>query len=765
MKSLYLPVKFSCMKYVIVVFLVFWVKFAAVGQRYVFEKRKNDRNEISFALLNYANPISITQNKKLELGIQLPNELQKKIDNYVRKSRSGDKVNPYLEWELRVYAVFKHEQSGEEITIDGFYTQEYTTWSADKIPLANNTMYLSNEIYATLGGYHQQTTDYPFRIRFSPTKQGKWSCTINAKASKFSFVSATEIFEVAPSNYTFISIDKNNRFFEKNNKSFMPIGCNVVWPTTTEQTDPELFAYMNQEINGVNYIADEGYRTTFPIPRVYEKYREHLNLLCDNGVNNLRLIMSPVSTDIEWEELGNYTNRLQMAQEMDQIFELAENRGVLLHLCLQAQMIYQNHGPANYYANYAWNGEMHGVHFCYYNLLNGKNAQYFLEHEESKKYYKQRLRYILSRWGYSHSLSVLDLVGEINQIGNNETTDASGENTYTANPKIYEAWQQEMAAYLKTLYYGKNHYISTTYAGRKAINDNTFASPDMEIMGSNLYDFGATNFFTHIASFSKAILNDDSETSYTSLDGKKNVLRKPFMLMEFDAIDVRCDQDKVDGMRAQWQVLFSGVNGSFSWMLWAMPSTFHHYGKMNTWMNTHFLAGKDWHPGASERKADGSWVYNKAYFMSMDGWFLPPRALQKRNKKADVSYLRSGDKKTAFGVISNKTYNIYAVSDCIDSLYNFKDKNGNAYKENNGQGNWYVPPSLRVAENINTLNEKLRLEGMEKGEYDIYYYTIDNQTVPFATSNDSSSNGVDLNVVLKANAKEYLILFKAVKRE
>ncbi len=751
-------------KFYFILLILLCISDYAKGQTYNYPRFQSN-NAVYVSILGYSDPSYVVQNEKLELGLMIPESIQQRVFNFVNKIGGKEKINPYLEWELKVTAFFKHESSDEVIAIDGFYTQEYSIWEADGIPVKNKSDFITNEEYKNLGGYNLESNPFPFRIRFSPPKAGKWTCSIKIITPKFQTESEVVDFEVISGGRGPIIIDKNGRFFERKNEPFYPIGCNVTWPMTTTSTDPELFAYFDYNINGVNYIMDEGYRPNYAAPRVYKKYQERLNLLANNGVNYMRLIMAPTSCEIEWEELGNYTQRLHMAQEMDKLFTWAESRDVILHLSTQLQMTFQNFGPQSYYTKWVWDDQINEQHFCYYDLLNGLPAQNFLINEDAKKYYKQRLRYIMARWGYSSNLGVYEFIAEANQIGNNESTDASGAHTYSVDAKPFEKWHHEMGAFMNSHYNGKSHIITTTYAGAKAINDYTFASPDLTLMCSNLYDYASPSFFNHHANISRKVLNDELlNESYTSTDQKTNAFHKPFLLAEFDALDSQCDKDKIEVIRAQWQSIFSGVSGSLSWIMWRMPETFHHFEKMNSWTATQLKQNTNWHPGSSERMEDGSWGYRKNYYKSMDGWFTPKNSLLPRYRKADVSYLRSGDKKSAFGVISNKTYNILSASDCCDSLYKFTNEQGKLIKESENGGHYYLPPSLRVAQKINTSVEKLKLEGMEPGKYDVYYYHLNDQKNHFHQTKANARNGVELDVVLNPTKEEYLILFYAVKR-
>ncbi len=61
------------------------------------------------------------------MGVQLPNAIQVRVDNFLqeRDVRQAEKINPFLEWELDVEAVFTHKATGTVKQVDGFFYREY----------------------------------------------------------------------------------------------------------------------------------------------------------------------------------------------------------------------------------------------------------------------------------------------------------------------------------------------------------------------------------------------------------------------------------------------------------------------------------------------------------------------------------------------------------------------------------------------------------------------------------------------------------------
>ena len=84
---------------------------------------------------------SVKQFEKLEIGVQLPASLQREIEKFFISTAAGERegINPFLEWEIRVFATFKHEQNpSKTIEVDGFFTREFTSYMLDPLPKPSN---------------------------------------------------------------------------------------------------------------------------------------------------------------------------------------------------------------------------------------------------------------------------------------------------------------------------------------------------------------------------------------------------------------------------------------------------------------------------------------------------------------------------------------------------------------------------------------------------------------------------------------------------
>jgi hypothetical protein len=161
-----------------------------------------------------------------------------------------------------------------------------------------------------------------------------------------------------------------------------------------------------------------------------------------NGGTLIRVWMASWSFAIEWNDtgLGNYDRRQYRAWQLDQLFQMARERGIYIELVLL------NHGAFSETTNPEWN----------YNPYNARlggpldSPADFASDEAARDYFKRRLRYIAARWGYSTQLFAWEWWNEVN---------------WTPIPtEALAAWVVEMTAYLKP-FDPYDHLVSISYAG------------------------------------------------------------------------------------------------------------------------------------------------------------------------------------------------------------------------------------------------------------------------------------------------------------
>lgn len=698
--------------------------------------------------------IGFSRNEKVELGIMLPLHIQEKVDNFVSAIGSpNEKINPYLEWELRVYAEFTRKDQTEKIIVDGFYYKEFESWNAEKLPRMSSYMYTGEDI-KKLGGYKPKKTEFPFRIRFSSDEAGIYEAKVFLQIDGELFLSYDAVsFEVEDLQGTpFIGVHENKRFFSKGDEVYYPQGFNLSWPETDKGIDPELAKGMcgYSDYDKKIMCGNEGYMNVYVAPRTYQKYRELMGVLAENGSTMMRTIMYPTGSEIEWEELGNYTKRLHMAQELDSILETAEQQNLYLLWNLQIHYTFQKSERA-YWRTWTWDQKMNGYDFCYKKLVKTDNPVDFFTNADAKRYYQQRLRYIIARWGYSPNIMGFELFSEISNVGAPKS-DNSDFYAKDDNYKLFRDWQWEMASYIKSQHFGKKHLLTTSFAGQKKPEDDVFHSNNFDFMSSNIYDFHKPDFASYYNRWAGQMLDDRTgkDTSWMSYSFNNqhyglqdHQIRKPLVFSEADANGVICDSTVIELRRAIWQSNFSGLAGSFGWDFRFRKDYYHIYAQMDAIMSKIDLAKNNWHPGVMKEVAE-NWEYNVR-----NDELMNPKVKQRGKKgkfqsPADVSFLRSGDKNYAFGVISNKTYNPKSTTNCVTDSW---------------EGEYEL---LQTARNIDLKSEGPKVPGMNRGKYEIEYFYVSN---PERCIGKSISSGPNLNFdfTIPANDLNYIVIFRAKK--
>lgn len=265
-------------------------------------------------------------------------------------------MNPFDYSQVNLRGFFT-SPSGTVYTVDGFYFQDF---------LPNPP----NGALVPLG------TPY-WKIRFCPRETGTWSYVVVCKDATGTTYSGTFYFVCIPSSSPgFIS--NSSTYFQKfsNGEPFFPVGMSIPW---------NLYA-------GGFYI-----------------YETWMDSLVDNHANFIKIIMAPWSFGIEWSNtgLGNYANRMSIAWWLDWVLNKSEEEGLYLQLC---PLI---HNEVSTLSNNDWQ-------WSPYNADNGgpcTNTWDFYTNSTAIYYYKQKLRYINARWGYSAHLSAWELFTETDNTG------------------------------------------------------------------------------------------------------------------------------------------------------------------------------------------------------------------------------------------------------------------------------------------------------------------------------------------------------------
>ena len=317
-------------------------------------------------------------------------------------------VNNLLEFEMDVpqeaemLNVYKKDEvditlkmvsaSGNIISADAFYYEEY--------------------LFAEDGEIKTRTEKNPcFRIRVMPTKEGKWSYTVSLKIKNENKDTLTGCIDIYKS-------EKESRLL-----SIEPIRKQVF---ATSSGEPVIM--IGENLNYNNPISDKN---------CFAKYiTENMKILAHNGANHVR-IFDKIESGSQIRD-GVY-NMSQAASAMwDRIFFTADELGMYVSfVTVDFWELTQN-----IFQKSCWNKENGGYI---------TSATEFFSNSETKEAYKEYLRYIVSRFGYSESLFTWELFNEVDR------TDAMNEGRY----KEISEWLYEMAAYIKEMNIN-NHLVSNS---------------------------------------------------------------------------------------------------------------------------------------------------------------------------------------------------------------------------------------------------------------------------------------------------------------
>jgi cysteine-rich repeat protein len=171
-------------------------------------------------------------------------------------------------------------------------------------------------------------------------------------------------------------------------------------------------------------------------------YDDVMDKLAARGETWIRVWMPACGMGIETADtgLGDYTNRLDHAWQLDHVLEAAAERGIAVQLVL----LY--HGELSTQINPTWDTNP-------YNAANGgplATPKEFFTDPVARRFFAQRLRYIVARYGAYTSLEAWELWNEV------DLTDGYDSATVAA-------WHQTMVALLRTID-AAHHPVTTSFA-------------------------------------------------------------------------------------------------------------------------------------------------------------------------------------------------------------------------------------------------------------------------------------------------------------
>jgi hypothetical protein len=200
-----------------------------------------------------------------------------------------------------------------------------------------------------------------------------------------------------------------------------------------------------------------------------------LPTLAQNGANFFRTWMNYWNLPLEWNKVANtkrYTDHEayfhpQAIKKMDELVALTDSLDLYFMLTLDF------HGALM---------ESRGWPTSNYNVKNGGPAQSpteFFTLAAAREKYKNRLRYLVGRWGYSTNIAAWEFFNEIDNAA------FTRQDSLLIPHQAITQWHQEMSRYLKEVDpYG--HLVTTSVSHRDIAGMN--AIPEIDFNQKHIYN-------------------------------------------------------------------------------------------------------------------------------------------------------------------------------------------------------------------------------------------------------------------------------------
>ena len=368
--------------------------------------------------------------------------------------------------------------------------------------------------------YNNDGGNATWMIRFTPTQVGTWTYHLRAINSVGSTSSSTFTFNcVASTKKGFVRKNTSNYLAYDNGNQFIPIGQNLAW-----EEDRNL-----------------------------KKYFALLGKMNAQGCNAIRYYFAPWFNDIEWTHNPTYPYSYQglkkyylpNAMITDSLLDSLDVRDMYAQVTL---FLNTNVSTDTYVIDtFVFGGQWQ------YNPLNAINGGPCTDHQQfftssvAKADYKNRLRYIQARWGYSPHILAWEIGSEM------ELSVSYYNGEYDTTKQIISDWVDEMTAYVKSNDVN-DHLRTVSYAYAHEGKQN-LSNPNIDLTQTHQYnqDFPIKNFENAIVG---AFLQHHS------------AYRKPFMVAEYGLYydnsgwqSLRDDPSGIHVHNALWSSMFSGSYG------------------------------------------------------------------------------------------------------------------------------------------------------------------------------------------------------------
>lgn len=399
-------------------------------------------------------------------------------------------ANPYDPGEVTIEATFESSR-GHPVVVTGFYYQPMTQERRN-----------GQELLTADG-------DPVWKVRFTPRTPGFWSYAVRVIARQADPTIVRGTFEVTGSAHRgFVKLDRASGMFRfENGQPFIPIGENVAWATGT---------------------------------RPLQTYEQWFRELSQQRANYIRVWLAPWSLRLETKDTGVGRYDQLRAWQLDHLLEESEKKGLYWQLCLL------DHGSFSrtqdpQWQNNPYNEQVGGM--C-------RAPDEFMTDARAQAAFRQLLRYLVSRWGYSPTLASWELFNEV---------DLS-----EIRPESFTPWIAQMSQSLQALDVNRR---PVTVSFHHRVPEAVGKLPTIDTIQVHLYD---QRDFAGL--FCGSMIRDLQKT-----------FQKPVMIGEFGWITdfVRqIDREGIHFHDGLWASVMGGATGSalvWYWDTYVHPNQLHRH--------------------------------------------------------------------------------------------------------------------------------------------------------------------------------------------
>ena len=395
--------------------------------------------------------------------------------------------------EINVYGIIKTPDEKSKV-ISAFWYQDFQERLTEIN--VNQNLRLEGKVNDTSWDYDvfvnfSEEGNPHFRLRYLPEVSGVYDITLVVEYEGFiiqTFDKSFEVYEQRDNLYRgFVRVDdSNNRhFIFDNDESYIPVGQNVAWYTSVE--------------------------------RKHYDYKAWFEQMGEVGMNYARVWMAAWGYSPFWNDIYNFDERQTNLYSLDKTIEYAEEADIYIQLCLL------HHGMFSSLVNPMWPDSSNTWYVNRYGSnpygdVITDSGDFFTEKEMIDNY-KNQLKYIVARYGYSDHIMSFELFNEVDWI-----------ETYSFSDGLN--WHLDMANYLKELDPNK-HLISTSFKDQNFLGNNYKVFKLSNIDFVNVHHYGIYNHTDYLPEqqyfiqneFNKPVIYD--EIGYSGNGGEDQYTRDP----------------------------------------------------------------------------------------------------------------------------------------------------------------------------------------------------------------------------------------------